>query len=130
MYPRSGWNSSPRRNGAINSFLRCAKNDSFWSCKRFKSRGTSIMLESHSVEARTTRSPIDTPLLTTLFRSMTRIRATEETIAALLDENEIRCPTHLCTGQEAIAAGVCAALRKDDYIFGGHRQHGSYLAQG
>jgi acetoin:2,6-dichlorophenolindophenol oxidoreductase subunit alpha len=88
------------------------------------------MLESHSVEARTTRSPIDTPLLTTLFRSMTRIRAAEETIAALLDKNEIRCPTHLCTGQEAIAAGVCAALRKDDYIFGGHRSHGHYLAKG
>jgi pyruvate dehydrogenase E1 component alpha subunit len=61
---------------------------------------------------------------------MTRIRTTEETIAELLDKNEIRCPTHLCTGQEAIAAGVCAALQKDDYIFGGHRSHGHYLAKG
>ncbi len=88
------------------------------------------MLQSHSVEARTARPTIDTPLLTTLFRSMMRIRATEETIAVLLDKNEIRCPTHLCTGQEAIATGVCAALRKDDYIFGGHRSHGHYLAKG
>jgi pyruvate dehydrogenase E1 component alpha subunit len=88
------------------------------------------MLQSHSVQTQTATSTIDTLLLTSLFRSMKRIRETEETIAALLDNNEIRCPTHLCTGQEAIAAGVCAALRKDDYIFGGHRSHGHYLAKG
>ena len=88
------------------------------------------MLQSHSVPARATRPFIGASLLTSMFRSMTRIRATEETIAELLDKNEIRCPTHLCTGQEAIATGVCAALRKDDYIFGGHRSHGHYLAKG
>src|SRR5216684_393290 len=88
------------------------------------------MLQSHSVDVRAARPIIGASLLTTLFRSMTRIRTTEETIAELLDKNEIRCPTHLCTGQEAIAAGVCAALQKDDYIFGGHRSHGHYLAKG
>src|SRR5260370_19764916 len=88
------------------------------------------MLQSHSVDVRAARPIIRASVLTTLFRSMTRIRTTEETIAELLDKNEIRCPTHLCTGQEAIAAGVCAALQKDDYIFGGHRSHGHYLAKG
>jgi len=61
---------------------------------------------------------------------MLRIRIVEETIAALLEQNEIRCPTHLYTGQEAIAVGVCAALTKEDYILGGHRSHGHYLAKG
>jgi pyruvate dehydrogenase E1 component alpha subunit len=61
---------------------------------------------------------------------MLRIRVAEEFLAPLLEENEIRCPTHLYTGQEAIAAGVCAALRKEDYVFGGHRSHGHYLAKG
>jgi pyruvate dehydrogenase E1 component alpha subunit len=69
-------------------------------------------------------------LLLELFRSMLQIRITEETAADLLERQEICCPTHLYTGQEAIAAGVCAALRKDDYIFGGHRSHGHYLAKG
>src|SRR5260370_17287753 len=85
------------------------------------------MLQSHSVEVRAARPIIGASLLTTLFRSMTRIRATEETIAGLLDKNEIRCPTHLCTGHEAIAAGVCAALQRDDYIFAAHRSHGNSL---
>ncbi|MDI7261579.1 MAG: thiamine pyrophosphate-dependent dehydrogenase E1 component subunit alpha [Thermodesulfobacteriota bacterium] len=43
---------------------------------------------------------------------------------------EIQCPVHLYTGQEAIATGVCAALKKTDYIFGTHRSHGHYLAKG
>lgn len=88
------------------------------------------MLPSHSAEDSNAQAVIDPSLLPALFRSMTLIRMTEETVADLLDENEIRCPTHLCTGQEAVAAGVCAALRKDDYIFGGHRSHGHYLAKG
>jgi TPP-dependent pyruvate/acetoin dehydrogenase alpha subunit len=65
-----------------------------------------------------------------LHLSMLRIRITEEVVADLLTNNEIRCPTHLYTGQEAIAAGICAALTQEDYIFGGHRSHGHYLAKG
>jgi pyruvate dehydrogenase E1 component alpha subunit len=43
---------------------------------------------------------------------------------------EIRCPVHLYSGEEAIAAGICAALKKEDYLFGTHRSHGHYLAKG
>jgi pyruvate dehydrogenase E1 component alpha subunit len=88
------------------------------------------MLPSDSVDVQRAPAITDPALLSALFRTMTRIRVVEETIAELLDENEIRCPTHLYTGQEAIAAGVCAALQRDDYIFGGHRSHGHYLAKG
>src|SRR5258708_2469741 len=88
------------------------------------------MLQSDSVDVQRAPAITDPALLSALFRTMTRIRVVEETIAELLDENEIRCPTHLYTGQEAIAAGVCAALQRDDYIFGGHRSHGHYLAKG
>lgn len=42
----------------------------------------------------------------------------------------MRCPVHLCIGQEAIAAGVCAALGPGDRIFSNHRAHGHYLAKG
>jgi pyruvate dehydrogenase E1 component alpha subunit len=61
---------------------------------------------------------------------MLRIRKTEEAIAQMSERGEARCPCHLSIGQEAIAAGVCAALGAEDTIWGGHRSHGHYLAKG
>ncbi len=58
------------------------------------------------------------------------IRRAEEKIAELYPEWEMRCPTHLCIGQEAIAAGICQQLTKKDNILSGHRAHGHYLAKG
>ena len=69
-------------------------------------------------------------LLQAMYRTMVSIRVFEERVAELLEQGEIRCPTHLYIGQEAIATGVCAALRREDYIFGNHRSHGHYLAKG
>jgi acetoin:2,6-dichlorophenolindophenol oxidoreductase subunit alpha len=77
-----------------------------------------------------TNEEVDKSHSLVLYRSMVRIRIIEEGIAELLEKKEIRCPTHLYTGQEAIAVGVCAALNQTDYIFGGHRSHGHYLAKG
>lgn len=65
-----------------------------------------------------------------IFRSMLRIRRVEEALANRYAEQEMRCPMHLCIGQEAIAVGVCAALSSEDVIFGNHRAHGHYLAKG
>lgn len=42
----------------------------------------------------------------------------------------MRCPVHLCTGQEAVAAGVGLALRAEDLMVSTHRAHGHYLAKG
>ena len=72
--------------------------------------------------------PID--LLHGMYVSMLRIRLFEERAAELVDAGEIKTPCHLYIGQEAIAVGVCAALERDDYVWGGHRSHGHYLAKG
>ncbi|MFQ5482693.1 MAG: dehydrogenase E1 component subunit alpha/beta, partial [Nitrospinaceae bacterium] len=61
---------------------------------------------------------------------MLRIRMVEEAIADRYAEQEMRCPVHLCIGQEAIPAGVCAQLNTEDQVFGNHRSHGHYLAKG
>ncbi|HIO55582.1 MAG TPA: thiamine pyrophosphate-dependent dehydrogenase E1 component subunit alpha, partial [Candidatus Marinimicrobia bacterium] len=61
---------------------------------------------------------------------MLKIRIVEEKIAELYPEQEMRCPVHLCIGQEAIAAGVCANLTDKDYVLSTHRSHGHYLAKG
>jgi pyruvate dehydrogenase E1 component alpha subunit len=65
-----------------------------------------------------------------IFVSMLRIRLLEERIADLYHEQEMRCPVHLSIGQEAVAAGVCGALRHGDRVFSGHRSHGHYVAMG
>lgn len=65
-----------------------------------------------------------------ILRKMKLIRAVEEAIAARYKEWKMRCPTHLCTGQEAISAAAGTALRKDDFVVSTHRAHGHYLAKG
>lgn len=65
-----------------------------------------------------------------LLYQMLRIRMVEEAIALEYPKQEMRCPTHLCIGQEAIAVGVCAVLGKEDAVFSTHRSHGHYLARG
>jgi pyruvate dehydrogenase E1 component alpha subunit len=61
---------------------------------------------------------------------MMRIRRTEETLADLYKEQEMRTPTHFSIGQEGVAVGVCAALERDDPVYSGHRCHAHYLAKG
>lgn len=61
---------------------------------------------------------------------MVRIRFCEESLVGPISKGEVRCPVHLYSGEEAIAAGVCAALDNEDYVFGTHRSHGHYLAKG
>ena len=65
-----------------------------------------------------------------MYETMQRIRKFEERVAELVSKNEIICPCHLYIGEEAVATGVCAALRKDDYVFSTHRSHGHYIAKG
>ena len=61
---------------------------------------------------------------------MLRIRVCEESLVEPILSGDVRCPCHLYTGEEAIAAGVCAVLDKQDMIFGTHRSHGHYIAKG
>lgn len=73
---------------------------------------------------------MDTEILKQLLSTMLRVRMVEERIAELYPEQEMRCPVHLCTGQEAIAAGVCINLSRGDCLLSAHRSHGHYLAKG
>ncbi len=65
-----------------------------------------------------------------LLRTMLRIRKAELRVAAMFKKGEIPSAAHLYEGQEAVAAGVCAHLRKDDYILSTHRGHGHCIAKG
>jgi len=72
---------------------------------------------------------------------MARIRAFENAaeeaskggVAAFgadLADAKVRGPLHLSTGQEAVAAGVCIHLSKEDFLTSTHRGHGHTLAKG
>jgi len=78
----------------------------------------------------TERPHLDRPTRLALYRAMLTIRTVEEGIAELYPEQEMRCPVHLCIGQEAAEAGSALALEQRDYAVSGHRSHGHYLAKG
>ena len=65
-----------------------------------------------------------------LYKAMLRLRIIEDYIAQIYHLQEIKCPTHLYTGQEAVAVGVCANLRPSDAVFTTHRSHGWYISKG
>ncbi|EPR13823.1 thiamine pyrophosphate-dependent dehydrogenase E1 component subunit alpha [Ruminiclostridium papyrosolvens] len=65
-----------------------------------------------------------------LYKIMQTIRSVERKIEEEYKNDEMKTPIHLSIGQEAIAAGVCIHLRKEDYLFGTHRSHAQYIAKG
>jgi len=77
-----------------------------------------------------TNSAIDTKLLLHMYRRMVMIRLFEEQVNDLYTRALMPGLAHLYIGEEAIAVGVCEALRADDYITSTHRGHGHCLAKG
>jgi acetoin:2,6-dichlorophenolindophenol oxidoreductase subunit alpha len=68
--------------------------------------------------------------LVRLYRQMVAIRLFEERVNDLYTRALMPGLAHLYIGEEAIAVGVCEALRGDDYITSTHRGHGHCLAKG
>ena len=66
-----------------------------------------------------------------ILRQMLRIRRFEENLYQMyLNKQVPGMSPHLSVGQEAVAAGVCHAMRKEDYLLTTHRGHGHVLAKG
>lgn len=68
--------------------------------------------------------------LVDMFRKMLTIRHFEDKVNYLFLEGVLPGTIHQCQGQEAVAVGTCAALRKTDFISSTHRSHGHSLAKG
>ena len=64
------------------------------------------------------------------YGKMLRIRIFEEQVNELYTNGKMPGLAHLYIGEEAVAVGVCQALRRDDYITSTHRGHGHCLAKG
>jgi TPP-dependent pyruvate/acetoin dehydrogenase alpha subunit len=69
-------------------------------------------------------------VLMDLHRRMVRIRLFEEAAGSLAEAAKLPGFLHLYVGEEAVAAGVCAAITDDDQITSTHRGHGHLVAKG
>jgi TPP-dependent pyruvate/acetoin dehydrogenase alpha subunit len=69
-------------------------------------------------------------LILDLYRSMARIRLFELKLRDVFRSGAMPGFIHLYVGEEAVAAGVCQHLNKDDYVTSTHRGHGHAIAKG
>mgnify|MGYP001030300100 CR=1 FL=1 len=65
-----------------------------------------------------------------MYKTMVEIRVHEERVAELFAQGKIPGFLHLYSGEEAVATGVMANLKKEDFITSTHRGHGHYIAKG
>ena len=72
--------------------------------------------------------PVDVVL--DIYTRVLRIRRFEEEVGRLFRQGQLPGFVHLYIGEEAVAAGVCAALTDDDTIISTHRGHGHVIAKG
>ena len=73
---------------------------------------------------------LPTEALGRLYVDMLRIRRFEERVVELFQAGLVKGTAHSYAGEEAIAVGACAHLRKDDYVASYHRGHGHCIAKG
>jgi pyruvate dehydrogenase E1 component alpha subunit len=89
------------------------------------------MAPAKKATSKTTKSPsLKDERWIHFYRQMVKIRRFDEEVNQLYLGAKMPGLAHLYIGQEAIAVGVCEALRRDDYITSTHRGHGHCLAKG
>ena len=75
-------------------------------------------------------NPINKTLCIRLYNFMQRLRICEEELEKEYHpKDQMRCPVHFCTGQEAVPASLNILMKKNDYLFSHHRSHGYYLSK-
>src|SRR5215831_11895172 len=85
---------------------------------------------SNSVNVELSSSEVERKHYLTMYQQMLKIRLFEEQVNELYTSAKMPGLAHLYSGEEAIAVGVCEALRRDDFITSTHRGHGHCLAKG
>lgn len=76
------------------------------------------------------KSNFDKETYLSWYETMMRIRRFEEKALQMYGQNKIRGFCHVYIGQEAIAAGMQSALKEDDAVITGYRQHGIAISRG
>lgn len=87
-------------------------------------------VQDPSTEPGSRDAPLDTDRYLELYHQMAQIRHFETIAIEGLKAGDVLGALHPSIGQEAVASGVCANLRKDDLLLSTHRGHGHTLAKG
>lgn len=74
--------------------------------------------------------PYDKRFKLAMYKSLLELRVFEATVQQMYEEGYIPNSAHLYAGEEAIASGICMAMRPDDVMLPSHRGHGQILAKG
>ena len=82
------------------------------------------------MEERSMNCTVAKETLLDIYTRMVTIRKFEEKAGAIFAQGQLNGFLHLYVGEEAVGAGVCAALNDDDYIVSTHRGHGHLIAKG
>jgi TPP-dependent pyruvate/acetoin dehydrogenase alpha subunit len=88
------------------------------------------MLQSETSNSESSSELTSPELWLHIYEQMLKIRVFEEHVNDLYMGAKMPGLAHLYSGEEAVAVGVCEALRRDDYITSTHRGHGHCLAKG
>lgn len=88
------------------------------------------MSEQHTTPRRSLMERFEAPMLEKLLSDMILIRAFDSRLPKLYSKGLIRGSTHAALGQEAVAVGACATLRRTDLVASTHRGHGHMIAKG
>jgi pyruvate dehydrogenase E1 component alpha subunit len=85
---------------------------------------------SSGAQEEMTRSEVSRDDLHSFLQSMWLIRAFEEKAAEIYARGKINGLLHLGMGLEGVATGAASVMKRDDYVFGGHRAHAHAIARG
>jgi TPP-dependent pyruvate/acetoin dehydrogenase alpha subunit len=88
------------------------------------------MAQSKKVKSPATKTIAPDERWLHFYRQMVKIRRFEEEVNQLYLSAKMPGLAHLYIGEEAVAVGVCEAVRRDDYITSTHRGHGHCIAKG
>jgi TPP-dependent pyruvate/acetoin dehydrogenase alpha subunit len=72
----------------------------------------------------------DKNIIARFFKQMLLIRRFEEKICEVYHTDVVKSPVHLSIGQEAVAVGVCEALKPQDFVSNTYRCHATHIAKG
>src|SRR5256885_7311433 len=87
-------------------------------------------MRAHICRRKEATMTLEPQQLLTMYRQMATIRAFDQRAVEEFHAGNIPGVVHAYIGQEAVAVGVCTALRRDDKIVSTHRGHGHTIAKG
>src|SRR5207248_3881856 len=93
-------------------------------------QGVAPILREAAMAVQTAAPRLSAEKQVDMLRQMLTIRRFDSRVLEIYREGIMRGTSHPYIGEEAIAVGACAALRRDDYITSTHRGHGHCIAKG